>query len=417
MKPSEMITVFEDRTCYVNLTPEQTKELQSFERIWGSQNFIVRSDHRVLLKKYVGFVASKNLQIQILPKIFQDGESREIEAEKEHSIQLLFRLLTYSNYLKVKEIPTPKMVSKYQNDILEIFIAIFIKEFLNQFKVNVHRQYEPIEENTQFIKGKIIFQKSLLRNRDLNYLHYVIYEEFTEDTLLNQIFKTTIERLLRITKIAENKKRLKTGLLYLQHVQTIKLNQTIFDKIRFNRLNHQYLPLFNLSKLFYYNEQAGMSNGDEYTFTFLVPLNELFEYTVYKALKGLEEYSVLYHKPQKYLDKKNKAFMLKPDITIFKDGKVETIIDVKYKNPIHGIDVNVSQADIYQMLSYSLAYNCKNIILVYPMFRINNGYINPLGKYEIETENGIVKITIIHVNICRDNLDGILNDLMEYLKI
>ncbi|WP_111645910.1 5-methylcytosine restriction system specificity protein McrC [Paranoxybacillus vitaminiphilus] len=64
---------------------------------------------------------------------------------------------------------------------------------------------------------------------------------------------------------------------------------------------------------------------------------------------------------------------------------IETIIDVKYKNPIHGIDVNVSQADIYQMLSYSLAY-CKNIILVYPMFRINNGYMNPLGKYEVETE-------------------------------
>ncbi|MGE8205373.1 McrC family protein [Heyndrickxia sp. NPDC080065] len=415
MKSTKMITMFEDRTSYVDLTNEQKNELQSLESIWGSQNLILRADNRLLLKKYVGFVASRNLHLQILPKIFRDENLENIEIEKEQSIQLLFRLLSFSNYLKVKELPTPMMISKYHNDILEVFIGIFIREFLNEYKLNVHRQYESIEENIQFIKGKILFQKSLLRNHGLNHQHYVKYEEFTEDTLLNQIFKTTIVRLLGITKIAENKKLLKVGLLYLQDVQTINLNRSIFKRIQFNKLNAQYLPIFNLAKLFYHNQQAGFSNGPDYTFTFLIPLNELFEYTVYKMLSKIEGYSVLYQKPQKYLDEKKKSFKLKPDITIYRDDKIQVIVDAKYKNPIRGFNVNVSQTDIYQMLAYALAYNCKKIFLIYPVLRVNQKFENPLEEYEIETENGVVKIFILHVDICRSNLDEILNDLMEYL--
>src|SRR4051794_41060349 len=99
MNPSKITTVFEDRTSIVDLDFQQMHELLSLESIWGSQNLILRADKRLLLKKYVGFVATKNLQLQVLPKIFQDNVSKDFEAEKEQSIQLLFRLLAYSNFL------------------------------------------------------------------------------------------------------------------------------------------------------------------------------------------------------------------------------------------------------------------------------------------------------------------------------
>jgi len=76
---------------------------------------------------------------------------------------------------------------------------MFIEKFLNLFCSDPHRQYETVEENLQFIKGKILFQKSLLKNVYTDHLHYVEYEEFTMDTVLNRIFKTIFLKLLYAT--------------------------------------------------------------------------------------------------------------------------------------------------------------------------------------------------------------------------
>jgi 5-methylcytosine-specific restriction enzyme subunit McrC len=411
-------TVYEDRYTQVNFTKEEQRELLSLEPIWGKQNIILRADNRLLLKRYVGFVSTRHMQLEILPKVFQENRQLE-ENEKKQAIQLLFRLLSFSNFINIKEIPDPQMQSSNINDLLEIFISIFINRLNRMLSHHVHRQYENIEENLQFIKGKILFQQSLVKNSGFKHLHYVRYEEFTENTLLNQIFKAIVTKLLAATMNKDTYNQLQLALLHLQNVNTIRLTSSHFKAVRFNRLNEDYRPIFSLAKMFYYNHQPGLRMGDDQTFTFLVPLNELFEYALYKHLKLVyqsENYNVSYQKPQIFLDPYHKKFKLKPDIVIKKDNNVICIVDAKYKNPIIQSEVKVSQADIYQVTAYALRYQCKRVFLIYPLFKGNEDFDTLLAEYKIPHETGDITISIIQIDLNLNN-EEIRQGLKEQMDI
>ena len=398
---ADRISIYEDYKTKLLLSEQQKQDILALKDILGSKNVSLQVDGTLQVMHYVGFVVSNRTRIQILPKIYASSATSDPEREAEESIHLLFHMLHYSEYFKVEELPTPQAISSCDYDLLEIFISIFIRRFINLFTRDVHRNYEDFQENMQFIKGKILFQQSLRRNVFSRHLHYVDYQEFTVDTLLNRIFKTVIMRLLAHTSNSDNKKKLKLALVYLEEVSTVRLSESVFDQVRFTRLNENYRPLFNMARMFYHNLQPGTKEGDEYTFTFLVPLNELFEFYVYKLLRNQHGDCIQYQKPQRYLATwgNKRKLLLKPDITMHREGKVLQIWDAKYKNPFDGDgQLSVSPSDIYQMLAYAVRYNCNSIALVYPVFKESKGSaeIEPLN---IETSQGNVCLKIEQVDI------------------
>jgi 5-methylcytosine-specific restriction enzyme subunit McrC len=411
---NKIITLYEDRQVKLNLASQEMRDILSLKDLWGNQNIIVQADGNILLKKYVGFISKNKTKMQILPKIYSDSASlKDSEAEKAEAIALLFRLLQYSGFQGIKEVPDPQQISKYNFDLLEIFISIFIKNFIREFTRNVHRKYEMEEENTQFIKGKIMFPQTIIKNSYRKHLHYVEYDEFTENNLLNKIFKTIILRLLYTTTSSLNKKDLKLALVYLEDVDLMSLTPELFEMVKFNRLNEQYKPLFNLAKLFYYNAQPGSKDGDEYTFTMLIPLNKLFEYYIYKLLDkscviANKTFKVNYQKPQKYLaicdDKPD--LKLEPDITIYSDKDIVMIIDAKYKN-----SENIVPNDIYQVLAYAARYSCEKLYLVYPVFINNKVEENKI--YKISAFDRDVMLKVIHVDISNGDFKKVHDKLLE----
>ena len=413
---SELITVYEDRQTWLRLDDKEKQDILALKDLWGSQNIILQADGTILLKHYVGFVCRNGTRIQILPKVFSNGsvEKANEEREKKRSIALLLRLLNYSGFLNVKEIPEPISIESYQNDLMEIFISIFVSQFNRLFNREIHSSYQLYVSNMQFIKGKILFGRSIKENKFRKHLHSVSYEEFTINNPLNQIIKTIIANLLNQTKSAYNKSALKLALIHLEEVDFINLYPGVFDEVKFNRLNDSYRPLFNMAKMFYYNRQPGQSEGDEFTFTFLVPLNRLFEYYVYKILKGSlvlknDQYQVHHHKTQKYLAQSNgkKVFQIEPDITLTQDKNIKAILDVKYKNPIKNSDVSVLQSDVYQVLAYAIAFNCYSIYLIYPVFLNNEIKDMELANYIINTPNGPISLKTIQIDIVDSEPDDV----------
>jgi len=420
----ELITVYEDRQTRLQLDIEQKQSILALKDLWGSQNIILQADGTLLMKHYVGFVCRNGTRIQILPKVFTDGpvERADEETEKSKSITLLLRLLNYSGFLNVKEIPDPLSIEAYQNDLLEVCISIFVSQFNRLINREIHRSYEPYEENMQFIKGKILFGRSIKENQFRKHLHFVGYEEFTMNNPLNRILKTIITRLLNQTQSNYNKKNLKLALINLQGVEAINLYPGIFDEVRFNRLNDSYRPLFNMARMFYYNRQPGQSEGDELTFTFLVPLNRLFESYVYKLLMNSTlsnngQYQVQHHKPQKYLAHRNGkgVFQLEPDMTISQGKNVKVILDAKYKNPMRNSELSVLQSDVYQVLAYAVAFNCPFIYLVYPAFESSEVDDIELATYEIGTPNGTVFLKVVQLNIVDAESNDVQLDLERIL--
>lgn len=416
-----LITIYSDRQTQVqpNLTPEEQGDILALKDLLGSQHVTLQANDVLFVRHYVGFIARGRTRLQILPKIYADYGSIDAEEEKHTSISLLLRLLSYSGYLGYKEIPDPQAIEACDNDLFEIFISIFVSRFLNVFKRNIHRAYEPYEENKQFIKGKILFHETILKNSFRKDRHYVRYDEFTADTLMNRIFKTVILHLLSQTVLSENKKKLKLALDYLDEVEPIRMYNGIFDRVIFNRMTEAYRPVFTMAQLLYYNRQPGFSEGDEFTFTFLVPLHKLFEYFAYKLIDNYAwdtGFNVRYQGPERYLAKQGvtNKFPLSPDITIFRNERTfpEYIVDAKFKNPFDGDGkIDLTSTDIYQVVTYAVCYQCENVFLLYPRFKGQPERDVVLASYKIPTETGSINLKVLQIDIMDTDIDKIQQQL------
>jgi 5-methylcytosine-specific restriction enzyme subunit McrC len=414
---SEVITIFED---YPNQLPDYEKHLQNLNvlrNIIGSNNYLLQTDGTLQVMHYVGFFQRGNTRIQILPKIYAKTDLASYsDKEIKSSLDFIYRLLYWSGYLNHEKL-SPQLQSSSETDLLEIFIGIFINAFDDLYRRKIFRTYKQQEENQQFIKGKILFSETIRTNPILKHLHFVRFDEYTINNLLNQIFKSLILQLLGKTKRSENKKKLVTGLTYLQDVDLINLNLDVFQKIKFDRLNTEFEPLFNLAKLFFHNFQPGLSEGKEKTFSFIVPLHSLFENFIAKILKSFSdgELKFNYHKPQLplALHEGKEVFWLEPDFTITQGDVVVTILDTKYKFPFNNEgNVSINTDDLYQLSTYALRYNCKNLFLIYPKFLGSNNEKNLLAEYQIQSTFGVIMLRVIQIDIMEKDL-SIITEVLK----
>lgn len=401
MGNSEIIKVFEDKQRKVSLSKEQISDLTSMKSLIGENNLILQTDGKILIKHYVGFVQLNKTRLLIYPKI---SSASNDEAEYIKSFEILMKLLAFSDFTGLKRTPTPQMLDKYNGDLLEAFVGIFVDELLLQFKRDVNRGYNNILENQSFIKGKVDFSETVKKNSFRKHLHYVRYDQFSEDILLNKIFKSIVRNLIVRTNCKSNKLKLQQTLLWLEDVEAIALDNEIWDTVKFTRHNNKYEAAFNMAKLFYFNTSPNLNAGDELAFSFLVPVNRLFESYLYKVFKKakLLDQRVNYQGPIDYLSysEGKKYFQLRPDITLSKEDRITCVIDAKYKNLFYdGQSLKLSQGDIYQMLAYSVRYQCNDIILAYPRYLDETHKDMLIQELKIKNYNQEVTIKLIKIDL------------------
>lgn len=399
MDELKVIRVFEDRQTKLILSEQEENDILSMKGIIGENNIYLQADGNLLISHYVGFVQVNKTRLLIYPKIAINSVK---EIDYNRAFEVLIRLLSNSEFFSVKKIPSPLHIGKYKGDLLELFIGIFIDELLVLFNRDINRNYNLCLENQSFIKGKIDFEETVKYNSYKKHLHYVRYDQFTENIIINRIFKTVILNLINRTTVKENKMKLKKSLLWLEDVETVPLNNDIWRRVKFSHLNNQYEPVFNMAKLFYYNSSPNLNKGDEMVFSFLVPLNQLFERYVYEAIRSYKScFTVNYQGPVRYLARQDgiNKLLLRPDITITENKNTYYIMDAKYKEVDTANNINVSQSDIYQILAYSIRYECNNIALVYPKFLgdINKEVIE--SEIIIDTNYGQVTVKILKIDL------------------
>jgi 5-methylcytosine-specific restriction enzyme subunit McrC len=116
----------------------------------------------------------------------------------------------------------------------------------------------------------------------------------------------------------------------------------------------------------------------------------------------VEDFEVKYQSPIKYLAKsEDKNYLqLRPDITFVSGSRVKYVVDAKYKEVLYdGKELSVSQADIYQMLAYSVRYECDNIALIYPQLLTDEQYEILIQEFEIQNYDRVVSIKLIQVDL------------------
>lgn len=67
--------------------------------------------------------------------------------------------------------------------------------------------------------------------------------------------------------------------------------------------------------------------------------------------------------------------------------------------------MNISQADLYQMLAYALRYGCQNIILLYPHHSRVGDKSGVIKQFEMQGSQGaaIATLTIATINLAANN--------------
>ncbi|CAM1346386.1 McrC family protein [Tenacibaculum crassostreae] len=358
-------------------------------------------DKTLKSNKYVGVIHFERDTINLLPKIFfnpKENEKPNVKAINKHILWWLSycRKLRFPNYLS--GLHTDKA------DFFEILIYLFGKYTRELLNSSIYQTYTEVNEELSFVKGRIGFNAYINNNLAKGRFHKVSceFDTFEMDNEFNRGVKFVAKLLLPITKENQSKRFLSDILFILDEVSDTAISSTQLKRLSFNPMFSNFETVRDYCVLFLENSVSFNYKNDLKLFAFLLPMEYVFEDFIFGFIdKEIEEVNAEYQNSSKYLDVTNN-FKLKPDL-ILKLPLKKIIADTKYKivyedetDPKKGI----SQTDLYQMVSYAIRFNLKEIILFYPN-TINNEILNDSAMEVIDelANNETIKIKMAQLPI------------------
>lgn len=398
------ITIFEDRKMQMALTKLQLDDIIAIRNGNSSIRLNIDYDGTIQVLHYVGFISRGNTRLQILPKIYEKSLLDE-SAEERAAMRALLVMLRATAFNDILMLPEQNS-SAYESDLFELFIGLFAKKVIDIYSRSMNLEYIGIEDNCQFIRGKINFPQNIKHNLFQKHYHYISYQSFEHDNLINNVIKTVVLKLLAATCSSENKKELRKALMLLDDAKEIYLTKNIIESVKFNRLNYVFEPVYAMAKIFYLNLGPESYCGHDTNFSFLIPLNALYEEYLYKVFDGMMSgYSVKHHCEHLFaLNENNFSCKVNPDILLFKDGKCAYIIDAKYKNPNYENNFykNIKQEDLYQIFSYARIFRINKVALIYPLF---DEKATPFETVKLKDSEGDIELVIGCIDIKNSSIE------------
>lgn len=334
---------------------EEAREFHPFERciytdMEGKKKIGVKA------KQYVGFLRCDNKTFLVNPKI-PDAN---------------FRYMLY-RALRNPRIPDG-LDFEAKNSLIWYLAFIFVNLFRNQIEAKgLHRDYIFEEDNFSMVRGRILHPENVRRNFGLKHKLYCGYDDYSLNTLSNQILLFTLSLLIRNSSLPFLANELMRMKILLSDVMIKKIRVSDFRWIRYNRLNEHYKTIHQICKLIITDRESPEIGEQKDSYGFFIDMNKLFEHYIRVLLEEAKEDNteILFQdKKSLYNDKKiNPDFVYTPNPP---DNKVIVILDAKYKD----LDVNsnsqVAESDLYQIITYCAKYNSSQAVLIYPKGKSDN---------------------------------------------
>ncbi len=361
------IWVKREKNSFYSENSENTIESQRFLQF-------IHKSYELKSNKYVGVIHYNGIKINLLPKIFFDA-SKDYKPEEVNQIQN--HILWWLSYCRKIKFPNYQAsLGSAKSDFFEVLIYLFSKFTRELLSSSIYQQYEEVNKELSFMKGRINLNEYINQNISKGRWHQLncTYDAFVFDNEFNRIIKYVTTLLFNVTSSQDNKKNLREILFILDEVSDEKASAEQCDKITFNPIFSEFETVRDYCKLFLTNCISFDYKNDLKLFAFLLPMEYVFEDFIFGFIE--KEIPTIVAKAQRsdiYLDE-SKSFNLKPDLFLKTDFK-SLIADTKYKivysddkDPKKGI----SQNDLYQMLAYAVRFKVDEIILFYPDTIKNN---------------------------------------------
>ena len=357
MRQSGLLTVREWREIRADehgLTPADTDRLhvaamRAANRLGLPEDAVLKpSENGLKAQQVVGILTVPGITVEILPKV--DGDDGAVRAA-------LVQMLAVARGIR----PDPgdlAAIDTQRHDLVELLIRLFADRLLAGVRRGLPQRYIPHKEDLGLLRGALNVKRqftSLMTRPDLVACRF---DEMSEDTPLNRVFKAAVTRLANLTGMWENHRRLMELLARLDNVATSA--SPLQESVVLDRTNTAFHDIHPLAVLFLSGHWQQTATGRAWGFSLLFPMNDLFEEFVGRSLKkALGADRVRLQHQRSALNPPRHG--LRPDMVVDVHGQ-PVILDTKWKRP----EDAPSRADVNQMLVYGQAYGAARVILVYP---------------------------------------------------
>lgn len=349
-------------------------------------------------RNYVGIIkyweeGTENT-INIYPKIMEGVEKEALSALFQNN--LIF-WLSYCKYLRLPNYKSSLDTKK--EDLLQVLIYYFSKYTKELFATSLYQNYIEIRRELGTVRGRIDMPEYIRRNLSTGRWHRIscVYQQFQLDNRFNRIVKHVARLLLPLATDSITKKNLRDIIYVLDEVKDIHCTPHDCDKVRFNQMFREFETVLSYCRLFLTSSISYHDKSRHQLFAFLLDMNALFE----DFIAGFVERHLPhknYRSQSKGTNLTTKSYELKPDFI-----NDECIIDTKYKSLV---DQNsVSQADLYQLVTYAIRHKRKHLTLLYPLKYGERE--QSIAHFEIKDE---FDISDDYINIYIKQIDIILRE-------
>ena len=267
-----------------------------------------------------------------------------------YMLSYAFQVLNEQGY---KDIATESF-----DNVADLCAAILAKGVSLQLKRGLNREYIEKTEALSAPRGRIEISESIKTRSTLKRQLVCSYDDFSENSYMNRIIKTTMERLLHADIPKSRKKELRKLLAFFGNVEPLD-HHTINWKINYNRNNQTYRMLIAICKLVIKGLLQTNSDGTTRMMDFLDEqhMHRLYEKFILEYYrKHFRELSPQASQISWALDDSIDDMLpiMQTDITLAKGTDV-LIIDAKYYAHTTQVQYDIHtlhSANLYQIFTY-----------------------------------------------------------------
>ena len=252
-------------------------------------------------------------------------------------------------------------------DLVEAIIPGFVTQVRTAYRRGVPQGYRTEEDALRTIRGRprmdLLVQRRYGKVPPID----VTFDEFTEDILPNQLVRAAIARLERLPlRNPAVRWPLRAIDDMFSAVAVPPFDPRRVPKVRYTRLTERLQPAVELARLIIAGASFDLAPGSVGAGTFLVDMNVVFEDFVVTALRealrvGPTTLVQGARGRPLHLDTRQRV-PLKPDLSLWREGRCRFVGDVKYKR----IEPEgYRNADLYQLLAYCVATDLPSGMLIY----------------------------------------------------
>lgn len=267
-----------------------------------------------------------------------------------YMLSYAFQVLNEQGYKQIK-------TEEFENTA-ELCAAILIKGVSSQIKRGLGKEYILQTEPLSTVRGKIDISSSIKNQTIIKKQLVCSYDEFSVNSYMNRIIRTTMELLLRSDISKSRKKELRKLLVFFGDVQSLEIN-SIDWRIQYNRNNQTYQMLISICFLIVKGLLQTTSDGTTKLMDFLdeqrmCRLYEKFILEYYK--KEFPKLKVTASQIPWDLDDDESDMLpvMQSDIML-SDKKKTLIIDAKYYSRTMQVQYDVHtlhSGNLYQVYTY-----------------------------------------------------------------